>query len=126
MKQIKAVIQPDKFDDVRQALKKLPMYGGLMITEVTGQGAQGGITQIWRGERFQMDIIPKVAIDIVVNDCDVDLVIDTIVKHARSGEIGDGKIFVYNVEEVVRIRTGERNEQALAPSASEERLKAIG
>lgn len=126
MKQIKAVIQPDKFDEVRQALKKLSIYGGLMITEVTGQGAQGGIKQIWRGEKFQMDIIPKVCIDMVVNDSDVELAIDTIVKHARTGEIGDGKIFVYNVEEVVRIRTGERNEQALCPSEADEKLKAIG
>ncbi len=113
MKQVKAVIQPDKLDEVREALKKLPFYGGLMISELTGQGTQGGITQSWRGEKFQVDLIPKVSIDIVVRDEDVEAVIDAIVRHARSGEIGDGKIFVYNVERVVRIRTGERDEKAI-------------
>jgi nitrogen regulatory protein P-II 1 len=97
-----------------------------MITEVTGQGAQGGIKQIWRGEKFQMDIIPKVCIDMVVNDSDVELAIDTIVKHARTGEIGDGKIFVLQCGGGRKNTHRQRNEQALCPSEADEKLKAIG
>lgn len=113
MKQIKAVIQPDKLQDVRDALKELSCYRGAMISDIMGQGIQQGITQAWRGEKFQMDLIPKVMIDLVVKDEDLDSVINVIIEKARTGEIGDGKIFVYNVEEVVRVRTGEKGEAAI-------------
>ncbi len=113
MKQIKAVIQPEKLSDVRDALEKTGCYRGAMITDIMGQGTQKGITQAWRGEKYQMDLIPKVSIDLVVRDEDVDAVKKVIMDSARTGEIGDGKIFVYNVEEVVRIRTGETGDDAV-------------
>ncbi len=113
MKQIKAVIQPDKLSDVRDALEKMGCYRGAMITDIMGQGTQKGIVQAWRGEKFQMDLLPKVSIDLVVKDEDADTVVKIIMDSARTGEIGDGKIFVYNVEEVIRIRTGEKGEAAI-------------
>jgi len=113
MKQIKAVIQPDKLYDVRDALEKAGCYRGAMITDILGQGTQKGITQAWRGEKFQMELLPKVVIDLIVKDEDADTVKKIIIESARTGEIGDGKIFVYNVEEVIRIRTGEKNESAI-------------
>ena len=113
MKQIKAVIQPDKLSDVRDALEHLGCYGGAMISDIMGQGTQRGITQAWRGEKFRLDLLPKVAMDLVVKDEDVETIVRVIMENARTGEIGDGKIFVYNVEEVIRIRTGERNDDAL-------------
>lgn len=113
MKQIKAVIQPDKLSDVREALEKMGCYRGAMISDIMGQGTQKGITQAWRGEKFQMDLLPKVTIDLVVKDEDADAVKKAIMESARTGEFGDGKIFVYNVEEVIRIRTGEKNDDAI-------------
>lgn len=113
MKQIRAIIQPEKLSEVRDALEKLGCYHGATISDIMGQGVQRGITQAWRGEKFQLDLLPKVAIDLVVTDEDVDTILRAIVESARTGEIGDGKIFVYNVEQVIRIRTGEMNEAAL-------------
>lgn len=113
MKQIKAIIKPEKLSDVREALKKASCYHGIMISNIVGQGTQMGITQAWRGEKYQLDLIPKVMIDLVVQDKEVDTVKKIIIDNARTGEIGDGKIFVYNVEDAIRIRTGEEGESAV-------------
>lgn len=113
MKQVKAIIKPEKLTEVREALSKAKCYHGIMISDIVGQGAQMGVTQAWRGEKYRLDLIEKVMIDLVVSDADVPTVKKIICETARTGEIGDGKIFVYNVEEVVRIRTGEEGEAAL-------------
>lgn len=113
MKHIKAIIQPDKLSNVRQALEKTECYGGIIITDVMGQGKQKGIVQAWRGEKFQLDLLPKVMLDLVVRDSELDKIVKIILETTRSGEMGDGKIFIYNVEEVIRIRTGEKGEDAL-------------
>lgn len=113
MKQIKAIVRPEKMAEVREALKKAGCYHGIMISDIVGQGTQKGITQAWRGEKYQLDLIPKVMIDLVVQDKEVDAVKKIIIETARTGEIGDGKIFIYNVENVVRIRTGEEGEVAI-------------
>ncbi|MDX9870823.1 MAG: P-II family nitrogen regulator [Clostridia bacterium] len=113
MKHIKAVIKPEKLSDVRDALENLGCYGGAMITDIMGQGTQKGITQAWRGEKFQMDLLPKVSVDIIVKDEDAESVKKAILESACTGSIGDGKIFVYNVEEVIRIRTGEKDDKAI-------------
>jgi nitrogen regulatory protein P-II 1 len=113
MKQIKAIIRPEKLSEVREALKKAGCYHGVMISDIVGQGTQKGVTQSWRGEKYRLDLIPKVSIDLVVKDSEVETVKKIIVANARTGEIGDGKIFIYNVEEVVRIRTGEEGETAI-------------
>jgi nitrogen regulatory protein PII len=113
MKQIKAIVRPEKMAEVRDALKKAGCYHGIMISDIVGQGTQKGITQSWRGEKYQLDLIPKVMIDLVVQDGEVEAVKKVIIENARTGEIGDGKIFVYNVEDVVRIRTGESGESAV-------------
>jgi len=112
MKHIKAVIRPEKLQDVLDALEKT-CCKGLMVTEIEGHGTQKGITHQWRGEKFRLELIPKVMLDIVVKDSELDIVKKTIIDAARIGEVGDGKIFVYNVEEVVRIRTGDTNEDAI-------------
>lgn len=113
MKHLKAIIQPDKLATVREALEKTDCYRGIIITEVMGQGTQKGIIQAWRGEKFQMDLLPKVMIDLIVKDSEIEKIKKIILDVSRSGEIGDGKIFIYNVEEVIRIRTGEEGESAL-------------
>jgi len=113
MKQIKAVIRPEKLAEVRSALDKTGCCKGLMITEVSGHGIQKGIDQSWRGEKYKIDLIPKVALDLVVLDKDVETVVQAILKSAPMGEIGDGKIFISPIEDVIRIRTGERGEKAL-------------
>ncbi len=113
MKQIKAIVRPEKLAEVRDALKKAGCYHGIMVTDIIGQGTQKGVTQSWRGEKYSLDLIPKVMIDLVVLDKEVDAAKKIIVAAARTGEIGDGKIFIYNVEDVVRIRTGEEGETAV-------------
>jgi nitrogen regulatory protein P-II 1 len=113
MKQIKAIVRPEKLADIRSALKKAGCYHGIMITDIIGQGTQKGVTQSWRGEKYQLDLIPKVMIDLVVQDSEVEAVKKVVVENARTGEIGDGKIFIYNVEGVVRIRTGEEGPDAV-------------
>lgn len=113
MKLVRSIIQPDKLGDVRTELEKTGCYRGISITEIMGQGSQKGITQTWRGEKYRIDLIPKIMIDLVVKDDDVPAIKEAILKGARSGEFGDGKIFVFNVEEATRIRTGEENEDAL-------------
>ncbi len=113
MKHIKAIIRPEKLAEVRDCISQVAGYKGIMITDIVGNGKQKGITQVWRGEKFQMDLIPKVMVELVVKDEDVGPIKKAIVKCAQTGEIGDGKIFVYPVEEVTRIRTGEEGEDAL-------------
>lgn len=113
MKHIKAVIRPEKLNDVRECLEKAGCYKGVMISDIVGNGKQKGITQVWRGEKYQMDLIPKVMIEMVVSDGDVPVIKQAILKCAQTGEHGDGKIFIYPVEEVIRIRTGEEGEAAL-------------
>ncbi len=113
MKHIKAVIRPEKLNDVRDALEKAGLHKGIMITDIVGSGIQKGIEQIWRGERYTLDLIPKVVMDMVVKDSEVALVKKVLLESAPIGEFGDGKIFIYPVEEVIRIRTGEEGEAAL-------------
>jgi nitrogen regulatory protein P-II 1 len=112
MKSITAVIKPFKLDEVREALAGAGLTG-LTVTEVKGFGRQKGHTELYRGAEYVVDFLPKVKIEVVVADAQVDQVIDAIIGAARTGKIGDGKIFVTDVERVVRIRTGEENEAAV-------------
>ncbi|MEK7821761.1 MAG: P-II family nitrogen regulator [Planctomycetota bacterium] len=112
MKKVEAIIRVDKLHPVKAALEELG-YPGITVTEVRGHGNQKGITEIWRGRTFKVDLLPKVKMEIVVPDENADRIVDTIVKEARTGSIGDGKIFVSTVDEVVRIRTGEKGKQAV-------------
>jgi len=112
MKEITAIIRPDKLEVVKGALQEI-QCNGVTVTEVKGRGRQLGITESYRGRDYKVDLLPKTRLEIIVNDKDVDTVIDTIVKTAQTGDIGDGKIFIAPVEEVVRIRTGERGEKAV-------------
>ncbi|EXI90311.1 MAG: Nitrogen regulatory protein P-II [Candidatus Accumulibacter regalis] len=112
MKKIEAIIKPFKLDEVREALSEIGVTG-LTVTEVKGFGRQKGHTELYRGAEYVVDFLPKVKIEIVVTDAVVEGAIDAIVKAARTGKIGDGKIFVTAVEQVVRIRTGELDESAI-------------
>ena len=112
MKKIEAIIKPFKLDEVKEALNAQGIQG-MTITEVKGFGRQKGHKEIYRGAEYVVDFIPKVRIDIVVDDAIVDKIIKTIVDNAATGNIGDGKIFVYPVEEAIRIRTGERGKDAI-------------
>ena len=112
MKKIDAVIKPFKLDEVREALSEIGV-SGLTVTEVKGFGRQKGHTELYRGAEYVVDFLPKVKIEIVVSDDIVEQAIEAIIKAARTGKIGDGKIFVTSVEQVVRIRTGETNESAI-------------
>jgi nitrogen regulatory protein P-II 2 len=112
MKHIMAVIKPFKLDDVREALVALGVQG-LTVTEVKGYGRQKGHTEIYRGTEYAVNFLPKLRIDVVVTDEMADEVISTITNVARTGQIGDGKIFTSNVEKAVRIRTGESGAEAL-------------
>ena len=112
MKQITAVIKPFKLEEVREALAECGVTG-LTVTEVKGFGRQKGHTELYRGAEYVVDFLPKVKVEVVVKDSDVDSCVDAIIKAARTGKIGDGKIFVTTVERVVRIRTGEQDESAV-------------
>lgn len=112
MKKIEAVIKPFKLDDVKEALNGIGIKG-MTISEVKGYGRQKGHTEIYRGAEYVIDFQPKLKIEIIVRTGQVDEVIDTIVKAARTGKIGDGKIFVLPVEQVIRVRTGETGEEAI-------------
>jgi len=112
MKQITAVIKPFKLEEVREALAEVGVTG-LTVTEVKGFGRQKGHTELYRGAEYVVDFLPKVKVDVVVQSGDVDRCVDAIIKAARTGKIGDGKIFVTAVERVVRIRTGEQDESAV-------------
>jgi len=112
MKQITAIVKPFKLDDVREALAVVGVTG-LTVTEVKGFGRQKGHTELYRGAEYLVDFLPKVKVEVVVNSADVERCVDAIVTAARTGKIGDGKIFVTNVERIVRIRTGEQDESAI-------------
>ena len=112
MKQITAVIKPFKLEEVREALAECGVTG-LTVTEVKGFGRQKGHTELYRGAEYVVDFLPKVKVEVVVNDADVDRCLDAIVSAARTGKIGDGKIFVTSVERVIRVRTGELDEAAI-------------
>jgi nitrogen regulatory protein P-II 1 len=112
MKRITAIIKPFKLDEVREALAEVGLTG-LTVTEVKGFGRQKGHTELYRGAEYVVDFLPKVKIEVVVASNQADQVIDAIIGAARTGKIGDGKIFVTDVERVIRIRTGEENEAAV-------------
>ena len=112
MKRIEAIIRPEKISDIRKALDKVG-YPGMTVEEVEGHGKQKGVTRQWRGENYTVDFLPKVRLEIVANDADAERIIQALLDAARTGEVGDGKIFVTNVQDVIRIRTGERGQGAL-------------
>lgn len=112
MKKIEAIVKPFKLDDIREALADQGITG-MTVTEVKGFGRQKGHTELYRGAEYMVDFLPKVKIEIVVTDDIVEMCIETIMKTAQTGKIGDGKIFVYNVEQVIRIRTGEMDDAAI-------------
>ncbi len=112
MKKIEAIIQPFKLEPVKEALHALSIQG-MTVTEVKGFGRQKGIREVYRGMEYQVDFLPKVKIEVVAPDEKVKAVVETIIAKARTGRIGDGKIFVYPIAEVIRIRTGETGESAV-------------
>jgi nitrogen regulatory protein P-II 1 len=112
MKKIEAIIKPFKLDEVREALSEVGV-SGLTVAEVKGFGRQKGHTELYRGAEYVVDFLPKIKIELVVAEATVEAAIEAIIKAARTGKIGDGKIFVTAVEQVVRIRTGETNEAAI-------------
>jgi nitrogen regulatory protein P-II 1 len=112
MKLITAVVKPFKLDDVKEALAALGV-AGLTVSEVQGYGRQKGHTEVYRGAEYTVDFVPKVRIDVIVEDFDGDKVVEAIVAAARTGKIGDGKVWVTTVEQVVRVRTGERDLDAV-------------
>ncbi|QSA98238.1 P-II family nitrogen regulator [Methylococcus sp. EFPC2] len=112
MKLITAIIKPFKLDDVREALSDIGI-SGVTVTEVKGFGRQKGHTELYRGAEYVVDFLPKVKIEIAVTDDAADQAVDAIIKAANTGKIGDGKIFISNLEQVIRIRTGETGEQAI-------------
>ena len=112
MKKIEAIIRPEKLESVRVALERSG-YPGISITEIEGHGLQKGTVQQWRGEKYKVDFLPKMKVEIVAKSQDAEKIIQAVLESAYTGGVGDGKIFVYEVEEVVRIRTRERGERAL-------------
>ncbi|MEO7157709.1 MAG: P-II family nitrogen regulator [Vicinamibacterales bacterium] len=112
MKKIEAIIKPFKLDEVREALSEIGVTG-LTVTEVKGFGRQKGHTELYRGAEYVVDFLPKVRVEVILQESQVDAAIEAIVKAARTGKIGDGKIFVTGVEQVIRIRTGESGEAAV-------------
>ena len=112
MKLITAIIKPFKLDDVKAALEGQGVHG-LTVSEASGYGRQKGHTEVYRGAEYTVDLLPKVRVDVVIDDGDVKSIIDAIVGAAQTGEIGDGKIWITKVEDVVRVRTGERGKDAL-------------
>ncbi|MCB5189379.1 P-II family nitrogen regulator [Methylobacillus arboreus] len=112
MKKIEAVIKPFKLDEVREALSEIGA-NGLTVTEVKGFGRQKGHTELYRGAEYVVDFLPKIKVELVVTDDIVDTAVESIIKAARTGKIGDGKIFVTPVEQIIRIRTGETDEAAI-------------
>ncbi|MDC8832742.1 P-II family nitrogen regulator [Alteromonas gilva] len=112
MKKIEAIVKPFKLDEVREALADVGI-AGMTVTEVKGFGRQKGHTELYRGAEYQVDFLPKVKIEIVLDDERVEMAVETILKSAKTGKIGDGKIFIYNVEQAVRIRTSESGDEAI-------------
>ncbi len=116
MTKIEAVVRPGKLEDVKNAVGKLGIFG-MTVTQVIGCGSQKGRTEVYRGAEYSINLLPKVKVEIVVDDKDVDKVVEAITQSARTGEIGDGKIFVYKIDNAVRIRTGESGDAAIAKKA---------
>lgn len=112
MKKIEAIIRPEKLEGVRRALEKAGC-AGLMITEIEGHGKQKGVVQQWRGEKYKVELLPKIKLEVIVKDEDVERITGAILENSRTGDIGDGKIFIYDVVDALRIRTGEKGEVAL-------------
>jgi nitrogen regulatory protein P-II 1 len=112
MKKIEAIIKPFKLEDVKEALSEVGI-AGMTVTEVKGFGRQRGHTEIYRGSEYTVDFLPKIKIEVVVTNAQLDAAVQAILKAARTGKIGDGKIFVLNVEQAIRIRTEERDEAAV-------------
>ncbi len=112
MKKIELIIKPFKLDDVKDALSNIGIFG-MTVVEVKGFGQQKGHTELYRGAEYQVDFVPKVKIEIVVSDEKVEDAVEAVIEAARTGKIGDGKIFITNIEETIRIRTGERGASAL-------------
>ena len=112
MKLVTAIIKPFKLDDVRESLSEIGVQG-ITVTEVKGFGRQKGHTELYRGAEYVVDFLPKVKIDVAIDDKDLDRVIEAITKAANTGKIGDGKIFVVNLEQAIRIRTGETDTAAI-------------
>ena len=112
MKKIEAIIRPEKVDEVRKAIEAVG-YPGITITEAQGHGKQKGVVQQWRGETYRVEFLPKVKLELIVGDADVERIVQAIIKAAKTGSVGDGKIFVSDVRDVIKIRTGERGESAI-------------
>ncbi|MDP7556935.1 MAG: P-II family nitrogen regulator [Nitrospinaceae bacterium] len=112
MKKVEAIIKPFKLDEVKDQLNEIGVKG-ITVSEVKGFGRQKGHTELYRGAEYIVDFLPKIKMEIIISDALVDSVIDTIMKAAQTGRIGDGKIFVTNLEDTIRIRTGERGEEAI-------------
>jgi nitrogen regulatory protein P-II 1 len=112
VKLVTAIVKPFKLDDVKSALQTLGVLG-LTVSEVRGYGRQKGHTEVYRGAEYTVDLVPKVRVEVLVDDLDADKVVDTVVEAARTGKIGDGKVWVTPVDAVVRVRTGERGADAL-------------
>ncbi|MCE9788435.1 P-II family nitrogen regulator [Shewanella chilikensis] len=112
MKKVEAIIKPFKLDDVREALAEIGITG-MTVLEVKGFGRQKGHTELYRGAEYMVDFLPKVKIELVIQDELLEQALDVIVETARTGKIGDGKIFVTDIERIIRIRTGEENEEAV-------------
>jgi len=112
MKKITAIVRPEKMDAVRAALEEVGSPG-IMITEIEGHGKQKGIEQQWRGEKFRVELLPKMRLEVVVENGSVNAIVSAVLKAAKTGEIGDGKIFVSDVENIIRIRTGEEGSKAI-------------
>jgi nitrogen regulatory protein P-II 1 len=112
MKKIEAIIRPFKLEEVKEALVEEGIRG-LTISEVRGYGRQKGHTETYRGSEYRIEFVPKIKVEVIVEDTKAEKVVDAILKSAKTGQVGDGKIFIYNVEDVVRIRTGESGKDAL-------------
>jgi nitrogen regulatory protein P-II 1 len=112
MKKIEAIIRPFKLDDVREALSEIGVRG-MTLTEVKGYGRQKGHTELYRGSEYKIDFLPKIKVEIIANDAMVENIVGTIIKAAKTGQVGDGKIFVSPVQDVIRVRTEESGEDAI-------------
>jgi nitrogen regulatory protein PII len=112
MKKVEAIIKPFKLDEVKDALSAIGIHG-MTVTEVKGFGRQKGHVEVYRGTEYEVTFIPKIKMEVVIPDSIIDKVISTIIEKAKTGNIGDGKIFIYSLEDVIRIRTGDRGEAAI-------------
>lgn len=112
MKKIEAIIRPEKFDIIKDALTDMG-YNGMTVSEIKGHGNQKGVSEVWRGKRYRVDLLPKIKVEIVATDEKCESVIQTIIREAQTGSVGDGKIFVTDLVNVYRIRTGEAGDSAI-------------